>query len=78
MFNPLVDSFSELTDTQVEDKVNQLSKKYFQVSNPHIQMQIANILDMYKSEIQTRRAIAYQKQNDDNGDNGLDNLININ
>jgi ribosomal protein L29 len=77
MFNPLVDDMSELTDNQVEEKVNDLSKKYFQTRNMQVRDQIASVYEMYKLEAQSRRAKAYQRQADNN-DNDLDNLININ
>lgn len=76
-FNPLVDSFDKLTDAQVEAKALELQQKYFMTHNPQVQFQIANILDMYRSEMQARQARAYAKQNQDNGINGLDNLINV-
>lgn len=78
MFNPLVDSFESLTDNQIEDKISELSRKYFSTRNPQLQMQIATILDMYKVEAQSRRAIAMQKMRDEqDGESGLDNLINV-
>ena len=76
-FNPLVDSFDKLTDTQVEEKALELQQKYFMTYNPQVQFQIASILDMYRSEMQARQARAYAKQNQDNGITGLDNLINV-
>ena len=77
MFNPLVDDFSELTDTEIENKIIELGKKYWQARNPQLQAQIATILQMYKEEARSRRAKAYQKQNNQDLDNGLDNLINV-
>jgi len=77
MFNPLVDDFSELTDTEIENKIIELGKKYWQARNPQLQAQIATILEMYKEEARSRRAKAYQKQNNQDLDNGLDNLINV-
>ena len=77
MFNPLVDDFSTLTDSEVEDKISELSRKYFQSRNPQVQMQIATILEMFKEEARARRASALQRQSEQNGENGLDNLINI-
>lgn len=77
MFNPLVDSFSVLTDSEIEDKISELGRKYFQSRNPQVQAQIATILEMYKEEARARRASALLKQSEQNGDNGLDNLINI-
>lgn len=77
MFNPLVDDFSALTDTEVEEKVVELGRKYWMSRNPDLQAQIATILEMYKEEARARRARAYQ-QSQQNNDSGLDNLININ
>jgi hypothetical protein len=76
MFNPLVNNFSELTDTQVEEKIIELGRKYWMTRNPGVQAQISTLLEMYKEEARTRRAIAYQKSQE-NGDNDLDSLINI-
>ena len=73
MFNPLVDSFSELTDSEIENKISELGRKYFQSHNPQVQQQIATILEMYKEEARSRRA----KQFTQNGNNDLDSLINI-
>lgn len=75
MFNPLVDSFSDLTDTEIDNKILDLTKKYYQTQNPTLQMQIATLLDMYRSEAQVRRAKAMQSQQ--NGENGLDDLIKV-
>jgi len=76
MFNPLVDSFEDLNDTQLQEKIQDLSRRYFQTRNPGLQNQIVVMLDMFKQE-QTARL--YKKQNSDNDeDSDLDNLININ
>lgn len=77
MFNPLVDSFEDLNDTQLQEKIQDLSRRYFQTRNPELQNQIIVMLDMFKQE-QTARL--YKKQNSDNDDedSDLDNLININ
>ena len=77
--NPLVFGLDKFTDTQLEDRITDLQKKYFQTNNPGLQMQIAGVIDNYKEELYTRRAIAAQKQREQQGDdeNGLDSLINI-
>ena len=77
MFNPLVDSFDALSNNEIEKNISSLSRKYFQTQNPSVQAQIASILDMYKSEMRVRIATGSQQQRQDNGDNSLDNLINI-
>jgi len=76
MFNPLVDDMKKLSDQQVEEKVSELGKKYWQTRNLQLRDQIASIYEMYRLEAQARRAKAYQSQSND--DNDLDSLININ
>ena len=75
--HPLAEDFSQLKDAEIEERIQDLSKKYWVTSNPGIQRQISIFLDMYKAEIQDRRAKQwnqlYQKRNKD-----LDNLINVN
>jgi ribosomal protein L29 len=75
MFNPLTDNFSELSDNELESKILELSKKYFQSRNPQLQQQVGTILEMLKEESKTRRAKAIAPKDDD--ENSLDNLINI-
>lgn len=77
MFNPLVDSFEQLNDVEVEQKMLDLQRKYFMTHNPQVQTQIAAILDMYREEVRARRARLYQQQQEQNGESGLDSLINI-
>lgn len=56
-----------------------LQRKYFQTSNPNVQSQISNFLEIYKEEVKTRRALEAhkQKQMQDDNDNSLDNLIKV-
>jgi len=75
MFNPLADSFEDLTDSQIQEKVQDLTRRYYQTSNPGLQNQIAVMLDMFRQE-QTLRMYRQKQQDDDDPD--LDNLININ
>lgn len=77
MFNPLVDNFKDLSDFEIESKISELGRKYWQASNPSLKAQIATIMEMYKDEMRARRAKTYQKMNK-NDDSDLDNLININ
>jgi len=74
-FNPLADSFEDLTDAQIQEKVQDLTRRYYQTRNPGLQNQIAVMLDMFRQE-QTTRMYKQKQQDDDNPD--LDNLININ
>lgn len=75
-FNPLVDEIGSLSEAQLDQKINDLSRKYFQTHNPAVQQQISAILDMYKEELTYRRA-KEQLKNQQNGNSDLDNLINI-
>jgi len=77
MLNPLVDSLENLSISELEDKIVLLQRRYFMTANLGVQSQIANFLEIYKQELQTRRAIEYQRQNENNGESGLDNLINV-
>jgi len=79
MIHPLVTDLHEFTDPQLEEKIQDLQRKYFKTVNPDLQIQIANILEIYKEEIHTRRSIAAQKQREqmDAGGKDLDSLINI-
>lgn len=81
MINPLIDSLSDLTEPQLETKVMELQRKYFQTHNMDVRLQISTLLEIYKQELYTRRTISAQRQKEqyqDNGGNDLDSLININ
>ena len=77
VINPFLDDLSGLKDVEIENKIQDLSKKYWATNNANIRMQIANFLEIYKQELGVRRAKAweqqYQKRNKD-----LDDLIQVN
>jgi len=76
--HPFINNLSELSDNEVEEKIFLLQRRFFQTSNPDLKSQIQLALDTYKDEIQSRRAIAAQRQKEQqSGENGLDSLINI-
>ena len=77
MFNPLLDNFDELSDAEIELKISELSRKYFISHNPQVQQQISVILEMFKQELNSRIAKQRQKEQEQNGENGLDSLINV-
>ena len=74
--HPLAEDFSQLKDAEIETRVSELSKKYWQSSNPALQNQISLFLDLYNEELRSRRARAWQQQYQ-NRDKGLDKLINV-
>jgi len=67
---------SKLKDVELENKMQDLTKKYFQTSNGAIRLQISMYLDLFRMEINERRSKQmdemYQKRNKD-----LDGLINV-
>ena len=66
VINPLVDNLPELKDSELEQKIQDLSKKYWMVSNPNMRNQIGLFIDMHREQ-------QNQKRNKD-----LDNLIQVN
>ena len=76
MIHPLAEDFSQLKDADIEQKVQDLSKKYWMVSNPAVKQQISLLLDMYKTELGARRAKLVQQEYQKR-DKDLDNLIKV-
>lgn len=74
--HPLVDNLENIKDGEIENKINDLTRKYFMTRNPGVQAQIASVLNTYKEEMNKRRAVEYDKMMN-NRDKGLDKLINI-
>ena len=76
MIHPLAEDFSTLKDAEVEEKLQELSRKYWQANNPSVKQQISIFIDLYKTELAMRRARqwdqTYQKRDKD-----LDNLIKV-
>ena len=75
--HPLVGDLSAMKDNELDLKIQDLTKKYFQTINQEVRNQIVNLLETYKEEASKRRAKALQSMMD-NRDKGLDKLININ
>lgn len=75
--HPLSPDLSKMKETELETKLQELSKRYFQTSNASVQYQITMLIDMYKQELSVRRAKQWQEQTQ-NLDKDLDNLINVN
>jgi hypothetical protein len=75
--HPLVSSLDKLKDSELETKINDLTRRYFQTYNPELQMQISMVLDSYREEMSKRRRAEWQKLSD-NRNKDLDKLINVN
>lgn len=72
-----MESMNQLKDSELETKIIDLSKKYFQAArNPALQQQVLVMLESYKEELSIRRAKFWQEQNEKR-DSDLDNLINV-
>lgn len=76
MFNPLIGNLRKLNDTVLNEKIQDLRRKFFQTSNPSVQAQIAATLNDYQEE-SNRRQIEMFKKSKENDDEDLDGLINI-
>lgn len=74
--HPLVENLAGLKDNEIESKIQELSRRYFQASNPTIRNQIVLLLDSYKEELSSRRAKNWQEQYQKR-DTDLDSLINV-
>jgi hypothetical protein len=72
--HPLIDDLNNFTDTQLQEKVVTLQKRYFTTMNVEVQSQISLLIDTFQMEIETRNR---NKKRDQSPDNDLDNLINV-
>jgi hypothetical protein len=74
--HPLVDNLHLLKDSELENKINDLTGKYFTARSFELQRQIVMVLDTYKEELGRRKQLEYEKMmNSRNKD--LDKLINV-
>ena len=74
--HPLAEDFSSLKDQEIEQRLQDLSSKYWKTHNPMLQHQIASFIELYKEELAARRAKVWTEQYQKR-DKGLDNLINV-
>jgi hypothetical protein len=73
MLHPIEDNLEKYTTPQIEEKLQDLSKKFFMTRNPQVQSQMSTLIDMYRMELKSR----YIKEMAKDQDKDLDNLINI-
>lgn len=76
MFHPLAEDYTKLKEQELEERIQDLSRKYFQANNPSIKQQISIFIDIYKTELQSRRLRTFENQQTSNKD--LDKLIKVN
>lgn len=78
--HPHLSDLSNLSDNELESRVIDLQRKYWQTPNEGVKQQIVLLLDDYKLELESRRAkqkLADEQKMQDGGESGLDNLINV-
>jgi flagellar basal body rod protein FlgG len=76
MIHPLAEDLSGLKDVEIENKLQELSKKYFQTSNTDVKQQMSVFIEIYRNELQARRLKAIEQQYQKR-DKDLDNLIKV-
>ena len=74
MLHPFTQNVSELSDKEIDEKLSDLTKKFFQTRNPPAKSQIQLLMNSYKLEISERQIKARLLGNDNKG---LDKLIDI-
>lgn len=74
--HPLIEDFSSLKNQDLENKINDLTNKYFLTKNMYVREQIVNLLNTYKEELYNRQQRELEKAMNTR-DQDLDNLINI-
>lgn len=80
MFHPLEDDLSKLKDSEIESKLQELSRKYFQASrlgNQQLLTQISTFVTIYRDELFDRQRKAAAAINSQNTDDDLGRLINV-
>lgn len=76
MFHPFEGDLSLLKDSEVEQKLNELNKKYYlaaRLGKPELLTQLNTFVTIYKEELLKR----YLKKSQGQMDNDLDQLINV-
>ena len=76
MHHPFSEDTSNLSINQLYEKINELTKKYFQSNNSQVKQQIQTFINYYKLEVREKEA-AEKKKAEENGEIDLDKLINI-
>jgi ribosomal protein L29 len=76
MFHPLQQDLSGLTDSEIESKLQELSKKYFaaqRMGSRDLLTQVSTFVNIYRNELSRR----YMTKNKGDLDRDLDQLINV-
>jgi|TARA_B110000444_G_C18844074_1_gene600794 hypothetical protein len=77
MFHPLEENLSEVSTSDVELKLSELNKKYYQaqrLGKNQLLTQLQTFVTIYRNELRQR---AIQAKFDEEQENDLDQLINV-
>jgi hypothetical protein len=75
MFHPFEGNLDNLKDSEVEERLHELTKKYFQAARlgkPELLTQLSTFVTIYKEELSRRL-----RKNSSPVDGDLDQLINV-
>ncbi len=59
--HPLIYGLESLKDSELENKISELTRKYLSTPNFQLQQQIIMVLETYKEELAKRQREAYEK-----------------
>lgn len=74
--HPLVESLEHLKESELEQTIQSLTRKYWMASNMGIRNQISMLLETYNDELSNRRTKTWIKRQEEM-DGDLSKLINI-
>lgn len=63
-YHPLLDSLANLTDQQLEQKLNELVRKYVaaqSIGNAGLQQQLSGVIEVYRNEVIDRTNARFAK-----------------
>ena len=76
MFHPLQEDLTKFTDSEIESKLQELSRKYFaaqRMGSRDLLTQLSTFVTIYRDELSRR----YMSRNKGDLDKDLDQLINV-
>jgi hypothetical protein len=78
MFNPLMPNLGEIKENDLENKISELTRKYFMAlrTNGYLAEQVLVSLEAYKYELRQRQ-VASQKSLMEKSNKDLDDLIKV-
>jgi len=74
--HPLIHDLDNLKDSELENRISDLTRKYLSTHNFQLQQQLVMVLDTYKEELAKRQREAYTKMMETRNKD-LDKLIKV-